>query len=326
MSQPRNRTRTRTTRRALTRAVDLFSGWGGFTAGCELAGVDVVWAANHWPLAVEAHALNHPGTVHACQDLQQADFSELPAYDLLLASPSCQGHSSAARPGRSASGHVRNTHNALRATAWAVVTCAEVTRPERLIIENVPDFQKWDLYPVWLSALRKLGYQLQEVKARASELGVPQRRDRVFIIGTRSGAAPSLVLPRGAEPAFGPCIEAAKGATWRPIDERPRVHERILRSRKRHGHTFLTQHTRDHMGVPLDQPIRTITTKDQWALVRGKRYRPLTLRENARAMGFADSYGWPEHATRGDIMRGLGNAVPPPVARALVERVAGGAF
>ena len=52
----------------MTRAVDLFAGWGGFTEGAErVPGVDVLWAANHWPLAVEAHALNHPGTAHSCQ-------------------------------------------------------------------------------------------------------------------------------------------------------------------------------------------------------------------------------------------------------------------
>ena len=42
------------------RAVDLFAGWGGFTAGAEMAGAEVVFAANHWKLAVDAHALNHP--------------------------------------------------------------------------------------------------------------------------------------------------------------------------------------------------------------------------------------------------------------------------
>lgn len=71
----------------MTRAVDLFAGWGGFTEGAErVPGVEVLWAANHWPLAVEAHALNHPGTAHSCQDLQQADWTQLPDYELLLAS------------------------------------------------------------------------------------------------------------------------------------------------------------------------------------------------------------------------------------------------
>ena len=66
-------------------AIDLFAGAGGFSTGAVLAGCQVLWAANHWPIAVEWHTTNHPGTVHACQDLQQADFRDAPAHDILLA-------------------------------------------------------------------------------------------------------------------------------------------------------------------------------------------------------------------------------------------------
>lgn len=43
-------------------------------------------------------------------------------------------------------------------------------------------------------------------------------------------------------------------------DSTPRVKERVARSALRHGPRFLTQHTSDHYGVPLHEPIRTITT------------------------------------------------------------------
>ncbi len=56
---------------------DLFAGAGGSSEGARQAGARVVWAANHWPLAVEVHELNHPETAHACQDLTQADFRAL---------------------------------------------------------------------------------------------------------------------------------------------------------------------------------------------------------------------------------------------------------
>lgn len=76
-------------------AIDLFAGAGGFSEGARLAGVRVTWAANHWRQAVEYHGQNHPETVHACQDLQQADWREVPGHDVMLASPACQGHSPA---------------------------------------------------------------------------------------------------------------------------------------------------------------------------------------------------------------------------------------
>ena len=77
------------------RAIDLFAGAGGFSTGAAMAGAEVVWAANHWPLAVEYHTANHPSAAHICQDLHQANWANVPGHDLLLASPCCQGHSKA---------------------------------------------------------------------------------------------------------------------------------------------------------------------------------------------------------------------------------------
>ena len=308
----------------MTTAIDLFAGWGGFTAGAERANVHVAWAANHWKLAVDAHAANHPNTAHVCQDLRQADWGKLPNFDLLLAAPACQGHSQAAQPARAAKPGTRAKHDALRATAWAVVDCAEVTAPAALCVENVPDFLRWKLYPVWRLALESLGYTVHELKLCASLYGAPQRRDRVFIVGTRAKTQLSDVapMPNAIELAFGPCIDWAVDARWtRVVDGTPRVRERIAKGRQNHGGRFLTQHVTGHPGVGLDEPIRTVTTKDQWAVVDGDRYRPLTVRETARAMGFADDYAWPEHSTRRDAIKGLGNAVCPPVATELVRKI-----
>lgn len=298
-------------------AVDLFAGWGGFTEGAELAGVEVAWAANHWPLAVHAHQINHPRTKHECQDLRQADWTRLPRYDLLLASPACQGHSSASQPNRIPK------HDDDRATAWAVIDCAEVTSPRAIIVENVPDFRRnWVLYPLWREALVRLGYHVQEYDAHATAFGVPQRRERLIIFATRKPVDLELPSRPEIEPAFGPYIEFDHGA-WRSTTKaKPNARARFARGRANYGRTFLSQHVTNHPGVPLNQPIRTITTKDQWVIVDGNRYRPLTIREYARAMSFRDSYGWPTGITRSECIRGIGNAVPPKLARGCVSAVA----
>ena len=302
----------------MTIAIDMFAGWGGFTEGATRAGANVVWAANHWDLAVEAHAANHPGAVHVCQDLNQADWSTVPDFDLLLASPACQGHSMASQPRR------RAHHDALRATAWAVIDCADAHEPETIIVENVPAFARWRLFPAWREALVAMGYRIDELVINAALHGVPQRRNRLFVVASRRRLdLGGLVEGSGQETPFGPCLDLDDPAPWRPVVEAPpRVRERVAKGRRSHGDRFLTQHVTNHPGVPLDEPIRTITTGDQWAIVDGPMYRPLTVRECARGMGFPDSYKWPEHATRKDKIRGLGNAVPPAMAQALVERVA----
>lgn len=296
------------------KAVDLFAGWGGFTLGAEQAGVRVAYAANHWSLAVEVHQHNHPATHHECQDLRQADWTRLPKYELLLASPACQGHSEASQPKR------RQYHDAMRATAWAVVDCADVTNPRAIVVENVPQFREWRLYPDWCSALRRMGYHLSENVVLASEHGVPQRRPRLFITATRREF--KLELARTAEPAFEPCIDwGAPG--WRHVrNATPGAQARIAKGRANHGRRFLSQHVTGHPGVPLHEPIRTVTTKDQWIVVDGEQYRPLTLREYARAMTFPESYSWPNDLLRADVVKGLGNAVPPLLAEQVVQRVA----
>ena len=301
------------------KAVDLFAGWGGMTEGARQAGVSVVWAANHWPLAVEAHSMNHPSTQHVCQDLRQADWTALPAYDLLLAAPACQGHSEAGQPGRRRDG-VRRRHDALRATAWAVVDCAEVTLPRAIVVENVLEFRRWPLFPTWCQALEVLGYQLDIRSAVASELGVPQRRRRLFVLGTRRSTW-IRELPCTPELPFGPCVDWAAG-DWRPIDTAQQGARRRLSAAVDSFERALVQHTSDHRGIAVTEPIRTITTKDQWCAARrrGREYRPLTLREYARAMGFSDSYRWPQ-ASRADVVKGLGNAVPPPMAREVIAAV-----
>jgi DNA (cytosine-5)-methyltransferase 1 len=305
-------------------AIDLFAGWGGFSLGAQQAGLDVVWASNHWPLAVATHKLNHPHTTHECQDLRQADWTRLPEFDVLLASPACQGHSTASQPRR------RPYHDALRATAMAVIDCADICEPRAVVVENVPAFRHWRLYRWWCDGLRALGYQLDVRELTASRFGVPQRRRRLFIIATRPGIHVGTLSESPTETPIGPYLLTVGNEQWKPFAEATAsVQARIARGRARHGNRFITQHTTAHAGVPLDQPLRTITTAPaHWNLFEATsrrdpgRYRALTGRELARAMGFPDEFIWPDTATVSEVTKGLGNAVCPPVAATLLRQVA----
>lgn len=297
------------------RCVDLFAGAGGMTEGAVQAGVIPVWAGNHWPFACQTNSLSHPGVPVVCQDLRLADWRMLPEYELLLAAPCCQGHSRASQPNR------RRKHSQDRATAWAVIDCAEVTSPLAILVENVPQFRDWPLYARWRGCLEDLGYELEEHVLCATDYGVPQRRHRLFVTGTltRFGSLGYQRPQAAREPAIGPCIDWESPMPWLDVSAATRgIQARIARGRRNYGSRFLTQHVTNHPGVPLDEPIRTVTTKCQWNLVDGKRYRPLTVREHARAMGFPDSFQFPAGANKADSVRALGNAVCPPVAADLV--------
>jgi DNA (cytosine-5)-methyltransferase 1 len=295
------------------RAIDLFAGCGGFTLGAEMAGVRVVWAANHWPIAVRTHEKNHPNAIHECQDLMQKNWADLPSYDLLLASPACQGHSRASQPRRN------EKHEAMRTTAWAVVECLEVTRPKSFLVENVEAFASWQLFDIWTSALRRLGYRVTTQTLDASRCGVPQRRRRLIVAGRLDREVEIRDL-RTNEASFRECLDIE--GDWRPIvlagsDAR----DRMLSAASRHGGECLVQHVTGHRGISLDEPIRTITTKAQWCHVKGDRYRWLTPRELARGMGFPDSYWFPEDVSIADRKKLIGNAIPPLLAKTAIEQI-----
>ncbi len=297
--------------------IDLFAGAGGFSTGAAMAGCRVAWAANHWPTAVQWHAANHPTTDHACQDLQQADFRDAPAHDILLASPACQGHSNAR-------GTDRPHHDAQRATAWAVVTCAEVHRPPVVVVENVPEFTRWVLWPAWCAALHALGYALAPMVLDAADHGVPQHRRRLFVVATRSRHPVELRLPRREHRSAAEAIFLMSGK-WSPVaraGRSARTLARIAAGQRQHGPLILAPYYGSgsgETGRSLQRPIGTLTTRARWAVVDGDRMRMVTPAEGRALMGFPTGYRLPETAATAWHL--LGNAVCPPVAADLIGAV-----
>lgn len=72
------------------RAIDLFAGSGLFSRGAEEAGIEIVWAGNHWQVAVDCYAANHP-ILPKCQDLHQQDWTQVPGHDRLIVRYSNEG-------------------------------------------------------------------------------------------------------------------------------------------------------------------------------------------------------------------------------------------
>jgi DNA (cytosine-5)-methyltransferase 1 len=302
------------------KAVDLFAGAGGATAGIRQAGLEVVWAANHNRLAVELHARNNPGSLHACQDLHQARWEEVPEAEVVWASPACQGHSEAAT--RGLKGRRRGTHqkaDTQRSTAWAVVSATEVLAPKVVVVENVTAFRSWKLYAAWLYAMKCLGFDCQEHVLDAVDFGVPQDRPRVFLIFTPEGCGWRLPKPPARDKVPASCAVQLDAGRWRRVEDCPAgVQRRVTRGRERFGpRPWLTQSVTGHPGRSLDRPMPCVTTQHQHGLVktegRATLYRPFTLSEYAAGMGWPTSYDWSGVGVSAGA-RLLGNAVSPPVA------------
>ncbi|MFK5893581.1 MAG: DNA cytosine methyltransferase [Pseudomonadota bacterium] len=295
--------------------VDLFAGGGGFSTAARDAGCNVLWAANHNEVAVKYHGLNHPMVKVICQDLHQANWDDVPAHDLMLASPCCQGHSKAAG--------VYNRSkkaDASRSTAWAPVSNLEVNQPEFGIIENVTDFKRWSLYGVWTEALRVLGYSVSEHIIDLADLGVPQSRVRLFVVLSRSKNPIILDLPKLTHiPARTILDLNHENYEWDHVSNRVEATQRrVANGRNKYGNLFLdAAYGNERGGRDIGAPLGTVKTVNVHSLVKGNYIRPLTIAELARAQSFADDYIWPEGKV---ITKSLiGNAVPPRGGKVIIE-------
>ncbi len=295
----------------------MYAGGGGTSEGAEMAGVKIVWASNHKQVAVDYHKLNHPNALHVCQDLQLADWSLVPDHDILYSSPCCQGHSFAA-------GVQSQTVKAdkSRATAWAIIDCLGVTSSEIGIIENTAGFIKWNLYEVWLQALETLGYSVSINMVNAADLGIPQSRERIFFVITKSKHPIKLKLPKREHVGASSFLDLEfEGHEWDLVSNKcPKTQQRIHNGRKQYGDLFLdASYGTSVSGKSIHKPIGTITCVNHHYVVNGEFIRPITLQEAATAQTFRSDYIWPKGRTITKEM--IGNAVPPKMAMEVTNAV-----
>ena len=185
--------------RETVRIVDLFAGCGGMTLGLvEAARALGMGCESRLAMDTHAGALKVYESNFRCQKVIQkpvesvfgADrraartsrdvLQDLGRVDVLLGGPPCQGHSNLNNHSRRDDGK-----NAL---FFVMARAAEVLRPKHVIIENVRDIihDRNGVFDTTRDYLRDvLGYRVRKMVLKAEHFGVPQRRHRMFLIGTR---------------------------------------------------------------------------------------------------------------------------------------------
>ena len=335
--------------------VDLFAGIGGMRLGAELAGgrclQSVEWDA-------------------ACQTTYHQNFGETPdgditkmkprtkqfkTHDLLLAGFPCQAFSIAGKKGG-----FEDTRGTLFRDVAEVIAAK---KPAAFILENVKGLVLHDkrrTLPIILKTLsgKPVGYHLAapsldaKLSARgwvvldALDFGVPQHRERIFIVGFRDKKAadrftfPSALTPGPARRTLQDILE--DGPKWRtPVDARHFVSDKYLTGLKRHrahheskGQGFGYE-IRPHDGhanavvvggmgrernlIQSQMPPEAGTEELLKTARNDAGVRRMTPREWARLQGFPEWFQ--PHLADTHSYKQFGNAVPVPVVHAIVQEV-----
>jgi DNA (cytosine-5)-methyltransferase 1 len=181
--------------------IDLFSGCGGFGLGFLLAGFRPLAAIDYDREACDSHRINFDrhGCISTRADIRQfkpEQFAKVlkevhgrKNVDVILGGPPCQGWSRAGRGKLTSLGRpTRRWEDDPRNILFRrFVTYVRHFRPKYFIMENVPGMLSHrgkDVTPKVIRAFARIGYRTEMYALDAVEFGVPQRRTRLFFIGT----------------------------------------------------------------------------------------------------------------------------------------------
>lgn len=180
------------------RAVDLFSGCGGLSLGLEAAGYDVILAVDHDKWALETHQHNFKGVTLDIDLATPGGVEQVVGLlrdvevDLIAGGPPCQPFSRAGKSKIRSLVDDGTRHKVdLRRELWrSFLQVVEEVRPRAVLMENVPDMALGDdLVTVRHIAqrLEAAGYEVDFNLLEAWRHGVPQHRERFFLVGIRDG-------------------------------------------------------------------------------------------------------------------------------------------
>jgi DNA (cytosine-5)-methyltransferase 1 len=170
------------------KVLDLFSGAGGFSLGFKLAGYEIIGAVEKDKWAAETYQKNFPAAKVLVGDIQQMTNEMLSKAflkpEVIIGGPPCQGFSICVKD----AGDPKDPRNSLFREYLRVVT---LFSPKAVVMENVPNILNAttangeSVVEIIINELKKIGYTAHYQILSASDYGVPQRRHRLIIVGTK---------------------------------------------------------------------------------------------------------------------------------------------
>lgn len=302
------------------KVVSLFSGCGGADLGVvgnfEFNGkkydknpFSLVYALDIDNKALNTHRLNFQCDNVVCGDICEIDTKDIPEHDVLVGGFPCQSFSTV-NPTKDPFDDRANLYKQM-------VRIAKEKQPKVFIAENVKGLltlHKGSIIAKVIKAFEEAGYIVKKQLIRCADYGVPQKRERVIIVGVRKDIQHEYIFP-----------DAPNENNWQPLSVA--VHNLAIEDKKYYfsekavqGMKNAKNNMKRGLAQNLNEPCLTVTShlakvslnsRDPVLLVDPEKelYRRFTPREAARIQSFPDSFQFAGSET--DAYRQIGNAIPP---------------
>lgn len=296
------------------RFIDLFCGIGGFRQAMVNLSRDMgvasqcVFSSDIDEDCRASYAANFGDT--PVGDIKQVDEHDVPKHDLLLAGFPCQPFSII--------GQMRGFDDTRGTLFFDIARILNAQKPRAFVLENVKllvGHNKGQTLERILETIRGLGYECQYRVLNALDFGLPQKRERIFIVGYQPGI--QFEWPKGNAPMT-PLAEVLE----RKVDRKHYASDHIRNRRwsvlqPTREPTIWHENKSGHISAyPWSCALRAGASYN-YLLVNGE--RRLTPREMFRLQGFPDTYGITSRDTQ--ARKQAGNSVPVPVVQAVIRAV-----
>ncbi|MDK4623709.1 DNA cytosine methyltransferase [Kingella kingae] len=304
------------------KAIDLFAGVGGIRLGFQQVfqeNIEFVFSSELDKFACQTYYANHHEQPHG--DITQIQAADIPAHDMILAGFPCQAFSMAG---------LRKGFEDTRGTLFfEVARIAKYHQPKIIFLENVKGFKNHDKGNTFATiklTLEQLGYRVYADVLNAKNFGVPQNRERIYIIAVRNdfnqlGMIDFERLKQTAiQSKVGDILQNQVDEKYTISDKLWAGHQRRKEEHKQKGNGFGYS-----MFTPQSAYTSTISAryyKDGSEILieqAGKNPRKLTPREAGRLQGFPDDFIIPVSDVQ--AYKQFGNSVAVPVIRALANEI-----
>lgn len=296
------------------RFIDLFCGIGGFRIAFEEAcqeqniNSNCVFSSDIDKFAQDSYEVNFGERPHG--DITQIDEKDIPDHDILFAGFPCQPFSII--------GQMKGLNDTRGTLFFDIARIIKEKEPKAFILENVKQLvghDKGNTLKVILKSLKDLGYHVQYSVLNALDYGLPQKRERIVIVGHKEPIM--FTYPDPIKP-FKPLTEILETR----VDKKHFASDYIKNKRKEsHKSSFYPSIWHENKSgnissYPFSCALRAGASYN-YLLVNGK--RRLTPREMLRLQGFPDWFKIV--VSDGQAKKQAGNAVPVNMIKAVVQKL-----